>query len=429
MSTSSAPVGDGPDDSAVSSIPEAVLPRRYGARSAWRVATARNFGPYFVGNAVSASGTWFHNLAASVLVYQLTHSPVLLGVLNFCQFLPVLLLAPWAGRVADAYDRRTVLLVTQPAAAVISAALAVTAWTGNASVAAILAFSAGLGCLTAFSNTAQMAMVGSLVHRSDLPQAVALNSITFNVARAIGPVSAAAVVAVFGTATAFAVNALSFVVFAVGLLLVSTGHQARSRRAPLRESLAVLREQPRLIGLLGVIVTVSFVADPVNTEGPALAHAFGLSPVWAGAIVGVFGAGAVAAGVLVGGRDATAGQIAFMLVVMGLGILGLAAAPWFGLALALAGVAGFGYLSSNAAATAHLQLGVDEALRGRIMALWSVAFLGVRPFASMIDGALAGAIGVRGAAAMMSLPAFALASVIAITRGHRRRAGAPLPDA
>ena len=123
----------------VSSMP-APTPR-YGARSAWRVTTSRNFGPYFAGNALSASGTWFHNLAASVLVYQLTHSPLLLGVLNFCQFLPVLLFAPWAGRLADAYDRRSILLVTQPTAAAVSAALAVTAWAGHASVEVIFAFS------------------------------------------------------------------------------------------------------------------------------------------------------------------------------------------------------------------------------------------------------------------------------------------------
>ena len=97
----------------MSTVPGVSTPQ-HGARSAWRVATSRNFGPYFVGNAISASGSWFQNLAASVLVFQLTHSPFLLGVVSFCQFAPVLLLAPWAGRVADTYDRRTVLLITQP---------------------------------------------------------------------------------------------------------------------------------------------------------------------------------------------------------------------------------------------------------------------------------------------------------------------------
>jgi MFS family permease len=381
-----------------------------------------------VGSAVSASGTWFHNLAASVLVYQLTHSALLLGVLNFCQFMPVLLLSPWAGRVADTYNRRSVLLVTQPAAAATSAALAVAAWTGHATVATIFCFSIVLGCLAAFANTAQMAIVGLLVDRADLPQAVALNSITFNLARAIGPVSAAAVIALFGNPAAFAVNSASFVVFAVGLLLVRTAPQPRVRRSSLRESLVILRAQPRLVALFAVVVTVSFVTDPVNTEGPALAHAYGLSPVWAGAIVGVFGAGAVSAGILVGGREASATRIACTLLVMGVGIVGLGVMPWFALALTFVAAAGAGYLSSNAAATSQLLLGVEEAMRGRIMALWSVAFLGIRPIASMIDGLLAGAIGVRAATAVMALPAFGVATALLLfaRRASRERPAAPV---
>src|SRR5436309_16092190 len=95
-----------------------------GPGGSWRILRSRNFGPYFVGNAASASGTWFQNLAASILVYRLTHSPFLLGVLNFCQFVPVLLLAPWAGKLADRVDRRRAVLAAQLAAASLSGALA-----------------------------------------------------------------------------------------------------------------------------------------------------------------------------------------------------------------------------------------------------------------------------------------------------------------
>lgn len=399
----------------------------HGARSAWRVATSRNFGPYFLGNAVSASGTWFHNLTAAVLVYDLTHSAFLLGVLTFCQFAPVLVLSPWAGRVADAYDRRKVLLVTQPAAAVLSALLALLTWSGHVSVAAVLVVSAGLGVLTAFANAAQMALVGSLVSRDDLPQAVALNSVTFNLARVLGPLGAAAVIAVFGKGAAFAVNSLSFLVLTVGVSLVHAEPVRRMGRTTVREGLAVLRASPRLLVYLAVVVTVSFAADPINTEGPALAHAFGLSPLWAGAIVGVFGGGAVSAGILVGARRSTPRRVARMLALMGLGLVGLAVSPWFAVGLVLAGAAGFGYLSANAAATAQLQLGVDEWMRGRIMALWSVAFLGVRPIASIVDGALASAVGVRAAAALMATPTFVTAAaLLALARrdaaSGRRRA-------
>jgi hypothetical protein len=393
-----------------------------GSASAWRVLTSRNFGPYFVGNAASASGTWFHNLAASILIYRLTHSPFLLGVLNFSQFVPVLALAPWAGRFADTYDRRRILLVTQPTAAFVSGTLALVAWTGHTNQWIVIAFSCCLGSLNAFANAAQMSLVGLLVPAEDLPQAVALNAMTFNLARAVGPVSAAAVIAGFGTAPAFAINSVSFLIFAGGLLSVRSGEQVRPNRTSLRESLGILRTHPRLLGYLAVTITVSFATDPINTEGPAFAHRFGLSSTWAGAIVGAFGVGAVLAGATIAGRRASGGRTAVTIALMASGIVGLGLASWFPVALAFAALAGFGYLSANAAATTKLQLGVEEWQRGRIMALWSVAFLGTRPFASMIDGALSGAIGVGAAAVAMGALAFVTAGLI-FGRSRGVRAG------
>src|SRR5438105_3632497 len=111
---------------------EAQPPQLSGPREAFRVVTQRNFGPYFLGNALSASGTWFQNLASALLVFRLTHSPFLLGVLGFSQFIPVLVLAPWAGAAADRYDRKQLLLVTQTAAVVLSATLGVLALAGLA---------------------------------------------------------------------------------------------------------------------------------------------------------------------------------------------------------------------------------------------------------------------------------------------------------
>ena len=122
-----------------------------GPREALRLISSRSFGPYFVGNAVSASGTWFQNLAAALLVYRQTHSAFLLGVLNFCQFVPVLLLVPWTGRAADRFDRRRLLLVTQPLAAALSGLLALLAWRGLASTEVVIADAAALGVCSAFS--------------------------------------------------------------------------------------------------------------------------------------------------------------------------------------------------------------------------------------------------------------------------------------
>src|ERR1041385_7104528 len=165
---------------------EAAPPRVHGPREAYRVVTQRNFGPYFVGNALSASGTWFQNLAASLLVFRLTGSGFLLGVLSFSQFIPVLVLVPWAGAAADRHDRKRLLLVTQSVAVVLSATLGVLALAGLAAAWVVILFAVGLGVVSAFSSPAQQALVSTLVPPRDLGSAIALNSMTVNIPRASG---------------------------------------------------------------------------------------------------------------------------------------------------------------------------------------------------------------------------------------------------
>jgi MFS family permease len=138
-------------------------PPAVGPSAALRLIAHRNFGPYFIGNASSASGTWFQNLAASLFVYRHTHSPFLLGVLQFATFIPVLVLAPWAGSAADRFDRRRVVLVSQLAATVLSGLLAVLAWRGLAPVWVVIACSLGLGVVSAFAAPASQALIADLV--------------------------------------------------------------------------------------------------------------------------------------------------------------------------------------------------------------------------------------------------------------------------
>jgi MFS family permease len=383
-----------------------------GPREAFRVATQRNFGPYFLGNALSASGTWFQNLAAALLIYRLTGSAFLLGVLNFAQFIPVLALAPWAGNAADRYDRRQLLLVSQSAAVALSATLGLLAFADLATPAVVIAFALGLGVVSAFAAPAQQALVASLVSSRDLGSAVALNSMTFNIARALGPALAAGAIAAFGIPTAFLINAGSYLVFVVALLLLRTRPQRRERHARLRDSLAMLRAQPRLVWLLLVVMAAGFGSDPVNTLAPAFAEEFGRPDTFAGVIIGVFGAGAVTAALLFAGREGSRRLTAATLALLAGGMIAVCLSPILAVAIPFLFLAGVGYLSSNARATTQLQLDVEESQRGRIMALWSVAFLGLRPFASLVDGALAGAFGVRVAGVVLALPALVMAVLI-----------------
>jgi MFS family permease len=319
---------------------------------------------------------------------------------------PVLALSAWAGSIADRVDRKKLLLVTQVVATALSATLAGLAWGGEVNEWVVIAFSAALGVTTAFAVPAQQALIASLVEDDDVPQAVALNSMTFNLARAVGPASAAVVIATLGIPWAFALNSVSYLLLVGGLLAVRPRQEERAEQASLGQSFRLLRENPKLAVALVIVMVAGFGSDPVNTESPAFAHAFGYSDAWAGAIVAFFGAGAVVAALLVAGRVAgSRGRMAVMLTALGAGVALFSLSPWLPLGFVFLAVAGFGYLGANTAATTRLALGVSASQRGRIMALWSIAFLGLRPVASLTDGALAGAFGVRTAGVVLAGPA------------------------
>jgi predicted MFS family arabinose efflux permease len=393
-----------------------------GPRAALRLMRDRNFGPYFLGNASSASGTWFQNLAASLLVYRLTHSAFLLGVLNFCNFIPVLLLAPWAGSAADRFDRKRLLLVTQIGSTVVSAGLAALAWAGLARVWVVVACAVVLGIGSAFAAPASQALLGDLVTREQLGSAVALNSMTYNLARAVGPALAAVSVRTLGIPASFAINAGSYLLLVLALLVVHPAPRRLALRgeARLRDSLRLVRDQPRLLAYLLIVAAVGFASDPVNTESPAFAHAFGRPDTDAGYLIGAFGGGAVLAAFLVAGRvSGSRGRMVFTLALLSGGMVAYSFVPWLSLGYVFLGVAGFGYLASNTAATSRLQLGVAEQHWGRIMALWSVAFLGLRPIASLADGAIAGAFGVRAAGVVLAVPVLGAAAAIYFLQRHQ----------
>jgi MFS family permease len=396
-----------------------------GPRAATRLILSREFGPFFFGNALSASGGWFHNLAAAIFVYRATGSELLLGVLAFVQFAPMLVLVPWSGSAADRFDRRRLVIVMQSLAALLAGLLALLAWRGAAPVEVVIGISLALGVTAAFTLPAASALLASLVDRRDLPSAVGLNSMTYNIARATGPALAGVTIATIGIPAAFALNAVSYLALVVG---VAVSRPRRAEPAPsgrFRESLRLLRERPRLAALLGIVMLVGFASDPINTLAPAFAAEFGRPDTDAGYVIGVFGAGAVTAAFALSGRvEGSRRRMTTTLTLLGAGVALFALTPWLAPALAVLFLGGFGYLASNTAATARLQLEVEEWQRGRIMALWGVAFLGLRPVASLVDGAIADAFGVRVAGVALAAPALVAAAAIVVASPHndaRRR--------
>ena len=374
----------------------------------------RSFAAYLVGNTISGSGTWFQNIAMTLLVYRLTNSVFLVGVVNFAQFASVLFVGPAAGVAADRHDRRRLLIVTQFLSATVAAMLAVLALTGHATVPVVIGAALVLGLAQTFSQPAMLALVPQLVPPEHLTAAVALNIVTYNVARAVGPVLGAVVVGVFGVSAAFAVNSVSFLAMVAVLASIRTRSsvsivdQTPSR---LRDTARSLRARPEMARLFIVAICVSLTIDPVTTLSPAFAtEVFDRPDTLVGWMIGAFGLGAVIAGFWVSGkRHATDGALSARIWMLVLGMLVFASVPYLGVALLGLVLAGFGFIVVSAPALARVQAAADDNELGRLMALWVMAFTGARPLASLFDGALATATDVRLATIVLSLPGVAAA--------------------
>ena len=383
----------------------------------------RNFWPYFVGNLVSNCGTWFQNIAQAILVYRLTGSSFLVGVVNFAQFAGVFVLAPWAGSAADRYDRRRVILVTQAIAAGVTALLAALQGSGLVTIPVVIGLTLVLGFTFAFAVPSIQAMVPDLVDREHVPAAMAMSSLTFNGARAIGPVLGAAVVAQWGIAVAFGLNALSYLALIVGLLAVRPREAHRTATGTVlrwRDSLRLVRDDTALLALLMVVAAISISQDPVSTLTPGFSsEVFDRADTLTGLLVGAFGAGAAVAAATAAGRARDpVRRLAPGCLLMGAGMLGFALAPTLPFALAALLVGGYGFMVSNTGATTALTLEVAPEQRGRVMALWSLCFLGTRPLASLVDGALGSTVGLRPAALALTVPVLAAGVAMAVLRAR-----------
>lgn len=391
------------------------------ARSSLRALRHPDFALYFGGNLLSNCGTWFQNIALALLVYRLTKSSFWVGAVNFAQFIGVVVLAPWAGSAADRLNRRWLIVATQVGATVVSGVLAWLVAINLGSMPVVLGLALVLGATTAFATPALQAIVPALVPREDLGAAIAMNSVTFNLARAVGPVAGAYVVAKLGIPWAIALNAISYLFFAAAILFVHIEQRREQHggRARLRDSFKILQRDRALGVLLLIVAAVSLTMDPVSTLTPQFATQFFHRPdTFAGALIGAFGAGAVIGSVIPLRDDERPGRrIAIMLAIFAAGMIAFALLPSLAAAVPALAVAGFGYLLGQTNATTQLQLRVSDQERGRIMALWSVAFLGTRPIAALIDGGLASVLGPRAAVVILAVPS-TIAAILAIKFVH-----------
>jgi MFS family permease len=367
------------------------------SRTSTQLITDRRFGPYLLTNFVSNVGNWFQNVAAGIVVFQLTGSNTLVGMVSVLQFLATLALAPWSGSLADRRDRRKLLMLAQAISA--SGALGLAIWVGLEGVEGlpgvwpVLAAAGVIGLGFAIGIAAMNALIPALVEPDDLDEAIALNSATFTVGRAVGPALAGVVIATMGAAFAFGANVFTFLPLIVVLALIRPrevvrSHGDRSVRAGFRYT----RAQPAMPWLILTTLVVGWAGDPVNTLAPAYADMFGRSEAFVGLQLAAFGAGSAVSSLGVGRLRSRIGlprSTRIGLGLLGLGLVGYAAAPSEAVVLISLFVAGVGFLLGVTTTNSNLQHRLDENMRGRVMALWSMAFLGSRPLAGLLDGVVA----------------------------------------
>jgi MFS family permease len=381
---------------------------------------------YFIGNVVSNLGSFCQAIAQSLLVYNLTGSSFLVGVVNFAQFIGVLVLAPWTGVAADRFDRRHLIITTQFAAGMVTGVLTILSALGYATAPVVIVCAGLLGIASAFAMPAFRAMIPQLVSRRNLGRAVNLDSVAVNLARALGPVGGAALVAALSPTWAFAINSISF--FALCICLAGVHPQPQppaSGRVSFVDGLRSVRARPELASMLFIVAACAVAADPATTLSPEAAASFGGGDTLAGLILGGFGAGAVL-GAFVAGAESRRHhrKVAILLSLVVVGLVTFALSPWLTPAIGGMVLAGFGYLASQTRTSTMMYRHVGAHERGRIMAIWSVAFIGIRPLTSLADGAIASWVGVTPATLVMTVPA-AIAVFVSIGLGRRAR---PVPD-
>ena len=373
-----------------------------GLTTTFRALRHRNFRLFFSGQLVSLVGTWMQSVAQSWLIYRLTGSAALLGAVGFTSQIPVFIFASFGGIVADRYPRRTVLLVTQTTAMILAGILAALTLLEGVHVWQIFVLGAALGVVNAFDIPARQAFVVEMVERPDVMNAIALNSAMFNGARIVGPAVAGALVASLGEGWCFFVNAVSYLAVIAGLFMmrvpraivvagatsalqhVAEGFRFARRTAPIRALLI-------LLGLVSAVAMPYSVLMPIFSDRILHSGARGL-----GILMGASGVGALIGALVLASRREVQGLGRWVVVAMagfGIALMAFAFSRSFWLsALLLIPVGGFMMVQMSASNTL-IQAMVPDALRGRVMAIYSMMFMGLAPVGSLLAGALASHVG------------------------------------
>ncbi len=389
----------------------------------FRALAERDFRLYFFGQALSLVGTWVQQVAMSWITYRVTGSAFMLGLITFSGQIPILLLAPVGGLLADRLNRRKLLAAIQVVAMGVATWLGYLSYSETFSAWALVIAALVLGMSSAIEMPTRQAFILQTVHdRGNATNAIALNSLAFNGARVVGPAVAGAVLALIGETACFVVNAVSYLAAIFTLLLMRPRAMDPNRRkGTLREALQYVQRFPPARWLLVMVAATSFCVSPLMTFMPVYAKdIFHGGPDTLGMLMGASGVGAVIAGVYLANRKTIIGfgaRIGVGCLVIGAALLTFAYNPFFLAALPILVVSGASTILVVTASNMVLQHLVPEHLRGRVMALFTMSFFGMLPLSALIAGGLAHVAGVQ--------LAFVVAGIGAIVVGQAFRRQLP----
>ena len=428
--------------------------REVSARSSWQVLRQPDFRRYFFGSLISNLGTWLQSTAQVLMAYQVTHSVFMVGLIASAQFAGMVA-SPWAPVLADRFSPRAVLVGTQGFSALIAILMAGLHLAGMLGVGWLLAGALGLGFAFALALPVQTALVPALVRDENAANAVKMNSVSYNVGRALAPALCVPVIIVIGPDLIFALNALSFAIFVIILRklprianstslrqafaamlsrlwcaivprasLVRPANPARGTstmrpRACVRDGLITALKRRRILLLLAIVAAVTLADDPILVLSPAVAARLHMPGAWAGYFIAALGWGSVLGSLpptSIRGNSAqhASKYAAVSLLLLGASMLVFTTEFWAPVSLAAAGAAGAAALFSGTAAQTALlrhrnKIGADVATVASVAALWAIAWAGTKPFASLLDGWLAVHIGTVATSIVLILPAISIA--------------------
>jgi len=382
---------------------EAELRGEAGFSHAWRALKHRNFRLFFGGQTISLVGTWMTRVATGWLVYRLTGSALLLGTVSFAGQIPTFLLAPFAGVWVDRLDRRQVLVWTQSLSMVQSLTLGVLTLSNHITIPLLLGLSVLQGCINAFDMPGRQSFMVTMVEdKRDLQNAIAINSSMVNVARLIGPSLAGMLIAVSSEGWCFLIDGISYIAVIVSLLLMRLHDPVVKRKATsmlveLTAGWTYVTEFIPIRTILLLFAVVSLMGMPFVVLMPVFAKTvLRGGPHTLGFLMGSMGLGALLSALSLAARKNVRGLVRMIPIaaaVFGAGLIGLGLSRGFWLSMMMVFIAGMGMMQGMAASNTVIQTIVTDDKRGRVMSYYTMAFMGMAPFGSLLAGSMAHAVG------------------------------------